>query len=75
MEAVENIVRLAEFRRRKAQAQAQRATAGAEPGAQYFCLRCEADEFRLFAGGTIHCAKCNALIRNINVSQREPAAS
>jgi hypothetical protein len=73
MEAVENIVRLAEYRRRKEQA--QRAGASAAPGSQYFCLRCEAEEFRLFAGGTIHCAKCNALIRNINVSQREPAAS
>jgi len=66
MVAVENVVRLAEFRRRKALA--QRAGASAEPGAQYFCLRCEAEEFRLFATGTIHCAKCGALIRNINVS-------
>jgi len=68
MEAVENVVRLAEFRRRKAQAaQAQRATASTEPGAQYFCLRCEAEEFRLYASGTVHCAKCGALIRNILV--------
>jgi ribosomal protein L37AE/L43A len=73
MKAMENVVRLAEFRRRKTQA--QRATAGAEPGAQYFCLRCEAEEFRLFATGAIHCAKCNALIRNINIAPREPAAS
>ena len=73
MEAVENVVRLAEFRRRKALA--QRASASAEPGAQYFCLRCEAEEFRLFATGTIHCAKCGALIRNISVAPKEPAAS
>jgi hypothetical protein len=65
MEAVENVVRLAEFRRRKAQA--QRASTRAEPGAQYFCLRCEAEEFRLYASGTINCAKCGALIRNILV--------
>jgi len=65
MDAVENVVRLAEFRRRKALA--QRAGASAEPGAQYFCLRCEAEEFRLFATGTVHCAKCGALIRNIHV--------
>ena len=65
MEAMENIVRLADFRRRKAMA--QRAGTSAEPGAQYFCLRCEAEEFRLFATGAIHCAKCNALIRNIHV--------
>ena len=68
MASVENVVRLADFRRRKAQA--QRAGASAEPGAQYFCLRCEAEEFRLYALGTIHCAKCGALIRNINVTPR-----
>ena len=73
MEAVENIVRLADFRRRKAMA--QRAGAGAEPGAQYFCLRCEAEEFRLFASGIVHCAKCGALIRNINVSPGGTTAS
>jgi DNA-directed RNA polymerase subunit RPC12/RpoP len=65
MEAVENVVRLAEFRRKKASA--QRAAASQEPGSQYFCLRCEAEEFRLYASGTIHCAKCGALIRNIHV--------
>jgi ribosomal protein L37AE/L43A len=73
MEAVENIVRLADFRRRKVMA--QRAGASAEPGAQYFCLRCEAEEFRLFASGVVHCAKCGALIRNINVAAKEPATS
>jgi DNA-directed RNA polymerase subunit RPC12/RpoP len=73
MEAVENVVRLAEFRRRKEQA--QRATTTAEPGSQYFCLRCEAEEFRLYASGTIHCAKCGALIRNILVSVTSQTAS
>ena len=74
MDAVENVFRLAEFRRRKVMA--QRASASAEPGAQYFCLRCEAEEFRLYATGTIHCAKCGALIRNIGVnpSPSSPAA-
>lgn len=66
MDAMANVVRLAEFRRRKQLA--QRATASPESGAQYFCLRCEADEFRLYATGTIHCAKCGALIRNIHVN-------
>ena len=68
MAAVDNIVRLAEFRRRKAMA--QRAGASPEPGAQYFCLRCEHEEFRLYASGTIHCARCGALIRNINVAPK-----
>ena len=66
MDAVENVFRLAEFRRRKALA--QRAGASAEPGAQYFCLRCEHEAFRLYASGTVHCAKCGALIRNIRVN-------
>ena len=72
MEAVENIVRLAEYRRRKATA--QRAGASGEPGAQYFCLRCEAEEFRLYASGTCHCAKCGALIRNLAVALRDSGA-
>jgi hypothetical protein len=62
---VENVVRLAEFRRKKAMA--QRAGASTEPGAQYFCLRCEAEEFPPLRLGTIHCSKCGALIRNILV--------
>jgi hypothetical protein len=73
MDAVENVVRLAEFRRRKTLT--QRAGSGAEPGAQYFCLRCEHEEFRLYASGTIHCAKCGALIRNINVASKTPAGA
>jgi ribosomal protein L37AE/L43A len=69
MAPVENVVRLAEFRRRKAQV--QRAAARPEAGAQYYCLRCEAEEFRIFASGSVHCAKCGSMIRNIHVdSQR-----
>jgi hypothetical protein len=69
MDAMANVVRLAEFRRRKAMA--QRAGASAEPGAQFFCLRCEAEEFRLYASGTVHCAKCGALIRNLSSILRD----
>jgi hypothetical protein len=65
MEAMENVVRLADVRRRRHLA--QRAAASGEPASQYFCLRCEAEEFRLYSSGMIHCAKCGALIRNINV--------
>ncbi len=39
------------------------------------CLRCEHEEFRLYSTGTIHCAKCGALIRNINVAPKESGAS
>ena len=69
---MENVLRLAEFRRRKQQA--QRAATTTEPGAQYFCLRCEAEEFRLYGTGTIRCAKCGALIRNIHVDSAPQTA-
>ena len=65
---MENVVRLADVRRRKQLA--QRAAASAEPAAQYYCLRCEAEEFRLYSSGTIHCARCGALIRNIEVAPK-----
>ena len=73
MEAVENVIRLADARRRKQLA--QRAAQSSDPAAQYFCLRCEHEEFRLYSSGTIHCAKCGALIRNILVNPKEPVAS
>ena len=65
---MENVVRLAEYRNRRR----RRATARkAEPvnwGPQYYCLRCDADEFKLFACGTVHCAHCGALMRNLSIS-------
>lgn len=61
-----NVVRLSEFRRRKSQT--PRAAAAPEPAAQYFCLRCEAEGFRLYASGRVNCARCGALIRNLRVS-------
>lgn len=70
---MENVVRLAEFRRRKTLA--QRAGARAAPGAQYFCLRCEAEDFRIYASGTVHCAKCGALIRNLTVAPKDSGTS
>ena len=60
---MENIVRLAEYRKRRKPA--KRAAVPAEIGAQYFCTRCDADEFRLSAAGMVHCAHCGALRRNL----------
>jgi ribosomal protein L37AE/L43A len=37
-------------------------------GAQYFCTRCDADEFKLSAAGMVHCAHCGALMRNLLVA-------
>jgi ribosomal protein L37AE/L43A len=67
---MENIVRLAEYRKRRQPAKraAQPAAHPADLGAQYFCTRCDADEFKLSAAGMVHCAHCNALMRNLLVT-------
>jgi ribosomal protein L37AE/L43A len=45
--------------------------AGIKPGPHYFCTRCETDRFKLFSSGTVHCAQCGALMRNITVTESE----
>jgi hypothetical protein len=66
---MENIVRLAEYRQRRKQARKP-----ADLGAQYFCTRCDSDEFRLSAAGMVHCAHCGAVMRNLVVSPSSPEA-
>ena len=39
----------------------------------YFCLRCDTDQFKLFPGGSVHCAHCGALMRNISVRDKSPS--
>ena len=63
---MENIVRLAEYRKRRKPA--KRAFPPVELSAQYFCTRCDADEFKLSAMGMVHCAHCGALMRNLLVT-------
>jgi hypothetical protein len=67
----DNVVRLAEYRqRRRARRQPSAATVpavGPSSGAQYFCTRCDADQFRLFASGKAHCAHCGAMMRNLAI--------
>lgn len=63
---MENIVRLAEYRKRRKPA--RRACAPVELAAQYFCTRCDADEFKLSAAGMVHCGHCGALMRNLLVT-------
>lgn len=67
---MENIVRLAEYRKRRKPPKraAQPAAHHLDLGAQYFCTRCDADEFRLSAAGMVHCAHCGALMRNLLVT-------
>jgi hypothetical protein len=63
---MQNVVRLADYRRRRANRGARR-TPVHDSGAQYYCLRCDADEFRLYASGMVHCAHCGAMMRNLLV--------
>lgn len=62
----ENVVRLAEYRKRRK---------GARPapevqdwGPQYYCLRCDGDEFKLYASGLVHCAHCGSMMRNLLIN-------
>ena len=71
MESPRNVVRLADHPRRRKPV--QRAVSVPDAAASYFCLRCEAEEFRLYAGGMIHCASCGALMRNLLVNAKASA--
>jgi ribosomal protein L37AE/L43A len=62
---MENVVRLADYRRRRA---GRGAHGAQDSGAQYYCLRCDGDEFRLYATGVVHCGQCGALMRNLLVA-------
>jgi hypothetical protein len=69
----DNVVRLAEYRKRRKSAPQK---SGAQDlGPQYYCLRCDGDEFRLYASGLVHCAHCGSMMRNllINGSKAEEA--
>ena len=73
--ATENVVRLADYRAKR-KARAQRVAAAQGWGPQYYCLRCDGDEFKLYASGVVHCAHCGSLMRNLFISggkSEEPA--
>jgi DNA-directed RNA polymerase subunit RPC12/RpoP len=36
-------------------------------GLEYYCERCESEEFRLYTAGTVHCARCGARMANLQV--------
>ena len=67
METPENVVRLADYRAKR-RARPSRAAGLQGWGPQYYCLRCDGDEFRLYAAGTVHCAQCGALMRNLLIA-------
>ena len=72
------IVKLAEYRRKHVGASrpaspSLRPTALQPSTPHYFCLRCDTDHFKLFPAGTVHCAQCGALMRNLRVGDVEKA--
>jgi hypothetical protein len=60
--SMENIVRLDDYRK------ARKPVPKAPDAPRFFCLSCDTDQFKLYASGSVHCASCGALIRNIGVS-------
>ena len=61
----DNVVRLSEYRSRRKPAPQQ--TVAQDWGPQFYCLRCDGDEFKLQASGGVTCADCGALMRNLLV--------
>lgn len=61
---MENIVRLDDYRKSRKAARSPKAP----EAPRFFCLSCDTDQFKLYATGSVHCASCGALIRNIGVS-------
>ena len=68
------IVSLSDYRKtgspRRAGGAATAPAHGKQNAPHYFCLRCDTDQFKLFPAGTVHCAHCGALMRNITVSDK-----
>jgi ribosomal protein L37AE/L43A len=63
-----NVVRLDEYRKARQQPVRPRASSAAD-AEHYFCMRCDSDQFRLFAGGEVHCSKCGSLMQNLCVGE------
>ena len=63
-----NVVRLDEYRKTRQPVPPRRAQ-GASDAEHYFCMRCDSDQFRLYAGGEVHCAKCGSLMQNLGIGE------
>ena len=61
-----NVVRLDEYRKARRPARKPAAQHDAE---HYFCMRCDSDRFRLYAGGEVHCAQCGSLMQNLCIGE------
>jgi len=61
-----NVVRLDEYREAHRPRQPAKPHTTPSPDAEhYFCMRCDSDQFRLYSGGEVHCAKCGSLMQNL----------
>jgi hypothetical protein len=65
-----NVVRLDEYRKSRLQARPPARKPLAHSDAEhYFCMRCDNDGFRLYAGGEVHCAQCGSLMQNLSIGE------
>ena len=60
------MIRMSDFR--KAAKALQRDAPAPDAGPAYYCMRCDADLFKLFPSGLVQCSSCGAAIRNILVA-------
>lgn len=61
------VVRLSDFRKPGKALQSRARAPNPEPA--YYCMRCNADLFKLYPSGLVKCTDCGAVIRNIVVAQ------
>ena len=73
-QAVENVIQLSDYQAKRRARNARAVAPGWGP--QYYCLRCDGDDFKLYASGVVHCAHCGSLMRNLFIGgskSEEPA--
>jgi hypothetical protein len=63
-----DVVRLDQYRKPR---KPERSRTRTPEAPRFFCLSCDTDQFKLYASGTVHCAHCGALIRNVEVSDSQ----
>jgi Zn finger protein HypA/HybF involved in hydrogenase expression len=64
-----NVVRMDEYRKARQPARPRGRMANPSDAEHYFCMRCDSDQFRLYSGGEVHCAKCGSLMQNLSIGE------
>ena len=67
--AMAQILRLAEFRKQKKTRHGEASAPDLAPA--YYCMRCDADWFKLYPSGLVQCAGCGAVMRNILIAKSD----